>query len=172
MAMGMPPLPPRRGDDEPHRLQNTGAAAFVGLCIGVVILVVSGCLFVGGPAEKAASSTTTPVRTSAPSTSQPSSTVRATTPSVAAPPAGRSGIGITFGKVTANDGTTIVVRNAFTSNSVKVRTDTGTKVHVLLAKRATEIRVGALVGVYGRQYPDGVIVAEVITGISIGTLPK
>ncbi|MEU2014090.1 DUF5666 domain-containing protein [Nocardia sp. NPDC019302] len=171
--MGMPPLPRRNRDDEPHRLHNTGAAAFVGLCIGMVILVVSGCLFVGGPTETA-SSTTTTARTSAPSTSPPSSTVRATTPSVPAPasPAGRSGIGITFGKVTANDGTTMVVRNAFTSNSVKVRTDTGTKVQVLLAKRATEIRVGALVAVYGRQYADGVIIADVITGISIGTLPK
>ncbi|MFG3620195.1 DUF5666 domain-containing protein [Nocardia sp. NPDC047654] len=172
--MGMPPLPQRRRDDEPHRLHNTGAAAFVGLCIGLVILVVSGCLFVGGPKETAASSTTTPARTSTPSTPPPSSTVRATTPSVPAPapPAGRSGIGVTFGKVTANDGTTMVVRNAFTSNSVKVRTDTGTKVQVLLAKRATEIRVGALIAVYGRQYADGVIVADVITGISIGALPK
>lgn len=171
--MGMPPLPQRHLDDEPHRLHNTGAAAFVGLCIGMVILVVSGCLFVGGSTETA-SSRTTSARTSAPSTSPPSSTVRATTPSVAAPAplAGRSGIGITFGKVTANDGTTMVVRNAFTSNSVKVRTDAGTKVKVLLAKRATDIRVGALVGVYGRQYADGAIVAEVITGISIGALPR
>ncbi|MET9025788.1 hypothetical protein ABZW96_09195 [Nocardia sp. NPDC004168] len=68
----------------------------------------------------------------------------------------------------ANDGTTLVVRNAFTSSSVKVRADANTKVNVLVAKQATDIRVGAIVAVYGRQYPDHTIVAEFITGISIG----
>lgn len=163
--MAMPPLPQPRQDDEPHRLHHSGAAAFVGLCVGVVLLLVSGCLLVNHPTGTSASSTA--LRTSAPSTPAPTSTVRTTAP-VAAPPPVRTGIGVTFGKVVANDGTTLVVRNAFTSSSVKVRADANTKVNVLVAKQATDIRVGAIVAVYGRQYPDHTIVAEFITGISIG----
>lgn len=166
-AMGMPPLPPRDRDDEPHRLYHSGAAAFVGLCVGVLLLVVSGCLLVDHPAQTAAATSTTAVRTSAPTSTAPSSTARTTPPVAAAPPV-RTGIGITFGKVIANDGTTMVVRNAFTSSSLKVRADADTKVNVLVAKRASDIRVGAIVAVYGRQYPDQTIVAEFITGISIG----
>ncbi|MBF6468890.1 hypothetical protein IU427_27545 [Nocardia beijingensis] len=165
--MGMPPLPPRNRDDEPHRLYHSGAAAFVGLCVGVLLLVVSGCLLVDHPTQTAAATSTTAVRTSAPTSAAPTSTVRATPPVAAAPPV-RTGIGMTFGKVTANDGTTLVVRNAFTSSSLKVRADADTKVNVLVAKRASDIRVGAIIAVYGRQYPDQTIVAEFITGISIG----
>ncbi len=167
--MGMPPLPPRRLDEEPHRLYNSGAAAFVGLCVGVLILVVSGWLLVG-PSTKPAASTTTP-RAAASTTTPPSSTVRTTTPTPARP-AGRTGIAITVGKVTSNDGTTLVVKNAATGNSVKVRTDAGTKVYVLIAKQAKDIRVGAAIAVYGRQHPDQTIVADFITGISFGAAPN
>ncbi|WP_249645108.1 hypothetical protein [Nocardia sputi] len=79
---------------------------------------------------------------------------------------------MTFGKVTANDGTTLVVRNAFTTGTAKVRTDTDTKVHVLAAKQASDIRIGAIVAVYGRRYVDDAILADVITGISVGSPPK
>ncbi|MGY2116875.1 hypothetical protein ACW9HR_23480 [Nocardia gipuzkoensis] len=167
--MGMPPLPPRRLDDEPHRLHNSGAAAFVGLCVGVLILVVSGWLLLGPPTETAASPTTT--RAAAPSTTPPPSTVRTTTP-VPPRPIERTGIAITVGKVTANDGTTLVVKNAVTGNSVKVRTDADTKVYVLIAKRAKDIRVGAAIAVYGRQHPDQTINADFITGISFGAAPN
>ncbi|MGQ4617279.1 hypothetical protein [Nocardia sp. R7R-8] len=161
--MAMPP-PPRRQHDEPHRLYHSGAAAFVGLCVGVLLLLVSGCLLVNHPTGTSAS--TAALHTSAPSKA-PTSTVPTAPPVAAAHPV-RTGIGVTFGKVTANDGTTMVVRNAFTSSSVKVRADAATHLHVLVAQRATDIRVGAVIAVYGRQYPDHTIVAEVITGISIG----
>ncbi|WP_280242007.1 hypothetical protein [Nocardia abscessus] len=167
--MGMPPLPPRRLDDEPHRLHNSGAAAFVGLCVGVLILVVSGWLLLGPPTETAASPTTT--RAAAPSTTPPPSTVRTTTP-VPPRPIERTGVAVTVGKVTANDGTTLVVKNAVTGNSVKVSTDADTKVYVLVAKRAKDIRVGAAIAVYGRQHPDQTINADFITGISLGAAPN
>ncbi|WP_280260753.1 hypothetical protein [Nocardia abscessus] len=167
--MGMPPLPPRRLDDEPHRLHNSGAAAFVGLCVGVLILVVSGWLLVGPSTETAASPTTT--RAAAPSTTPPPSTVRTTTP-VPPRPIARTGVAVTVGKVTANDGTTLVVKNAVTGNSVKVSTDADTKVYVLVAKRAKDIRVGAAIAVYGRQHPDQTINADFITGISFGAAPN
>ncbi|WP_157114742.1 DUF5666 domain-containing protein [Nocardia niwae] len=133
----------------------------------MLLLVVSGCLLVDHPTQTAAATSTASVRTSAPSSPAPSSAARTTPPVAAAPPV-RTGIGVTFGKVTANDGTTLVVRNAFTSSSLKVRADANTKVNVLIAKRASDIRVGAIIAVYGRQYPDQSIVAEFITGISIG----
>ncbi len=167
--MGMPPLPPRRLDDEPHRLHNSGAAAFVGLCVGVLILVVSGWLLVGPSTETAASPTTT--RAAAPSTTPPPSTVRTTTP-VPPRPIARTGVAVTVGKVTANDGTTLVVKNAVTGNSVKVSTDADTKVYVLVAKQAKDIRVGAAIAVYGRQHPDQTINADFITGISLGAAPN
>ncbi|MEU2104639.1 MULTISPECIES: hypothetical protein [unclassified Nocardia] len=165
-ATAMPP-PPEREDDEPHRVYHSGAAAFVGLCVGVVLLLVSGCLLVNNHPTGTSAAATTALRTSAPSAPAATSTVRTTTQAAAAPPV-KTGIGVTFGKVVANDGTTMVVRNAFTSSSVKVRADADTKVNVLVAKRAPDIRVGAIVAVYGRQYPDHTIVAEIITGISIG----
>ncbi|MER7450947.1 DUF5666 domain-containing protein [Nocardia beijingensis] len=165
-ATAMPPLPEPE-DDEPHRTYHSGAAAFVGLCVGVVLLLVSGCLLVNNHPTGTSSPATTALRTSTPSAPATTSTVR-TTPQAAAPPPARAGIGVTFGKVTANDGTTMVVRNAFTSSSVKVRADANTKVNVLAAKHPPDIRVGAIVAVYGRQYPDHTIVAEIITGISIG----
>ncbi|WP_240679467.1 hypothetical protein [Nocardia sp. CY15] len=173
----MPPLPPpRRRDDEPHRPHNFGAAALVGLCIGLVLVVVSGCLLVDRSTGTTASAT--PIRASAPTTTTPSPTVRTTppptvrTPPRAAPLVSRLGIGMTFGKVTANDGTTLVVRNAFTTGTAKVRTDADTKVHVLAAKQASDIRIGAIVAVYGRRYVDDAILADVITGISVGSPPK
>ncbi|MBF6074950.1 hypothetical protein IU498_09960 [Nocardia beijingensis] len=165
-ATAMPPLPEPE-DDEPHRTYHSGAAAFVGLCVGVVLLLVSGCLLVHNHPTGTSSSATTALRTSTPSAPATTSIVR-TTPQAAAAPPVKTGIGVTFGKVTANDGTTMVVRNAFTSSNVKVRADANTKVNVLAAKRATDIHVGAIVAVYGRQYPDHTIVAEFITGISIG----
>lgn len=134
-----------------------------------MLLVVSGCLFVDRPTEQA--TPTTWLRASTPpSTTAPPTTAPAAKPTHV-PPAARLGIGVALGKVTANDGTTLVVKN-ITGRSVKVRSNTATKLHVLSAARAADIRVGTVVAVYGQQQSDQSIMANVITGIWIGASPR
>ncbi len=155
-----------REDDREHRF---GTAALIGLCIGVVLLVVSGCLFVDRPTEQATPATS--LRTSAPpSTTAPPTTAPATT-STRVPPAGRLGIGVALGKVIANDGTTLVVKN-LTGSTVRVRSNTATKTYVLSAARAADISVGTVVAVYGQTQSDKSIMASVITGIWVNASPR
>ncbi|WP_454198102.1 hypothetical protein [Nocardia sp. Marseille-Q1738] len=148
-------------------LYRSGTAALVGLCIGVVLLVVSGCLFVDRSIEQQATpttslrATTTPPSTTAPPTTAPAAT------SASVPPAARLGIGVAVGKVTANDGTTLVIKN-LTGSSVKVRSNSATKMYVVTAARPADIRVGTVVAVYGQTQSDRSIMANVITGIWIG----
>ncbi|MEU7768739.1 hypothetical protein AB0B25_27025 [Nocardia sp. NPDC049190] len=165
------PTPKPQGTlDEPHRLRHSSAAALVGLCIGVVLLVVSGCLIADRSTEPAASKTA--FRTSAPpSITTPTTTARATTP-VSAPPVTPVGGGAAFGRVTTNDGKTLVVANLATGSNINVHTTARTRVYVMLATRAADIRVGATVAVFGQKQSDHSIVAGVITGFSIGAPTK
>ncbi|MEV6323815.1 hypothetical protein AB0M45_21860 [Nocardia sp. NPDC051787] len=131
-----------------------------------MLLVVSGCLFVDRSIEQQATPTTSLRTTTPPSTTAPPTTAPAAT-SASVPPAARLGIGVAVGKVTANDGTTLVVKN-LTGSSVKVRSNTATKMYVMTAARAADIRVGTVVAVYGQTQSDRSIMANVITGIWIG----
>ncbi|MEU2030992.1 hypothetical protein [Nocardia amamiensis] len=141
-----------------------------------MLLVVSGCLFVDRSTEQAAP--TTSLRTSAPpsTTAPPATTTPAPAPAPApaptrVPPAARLGIGVAVGKVTANDGTTLVVKN-LTGSSVKVRSNAATKMYVLAATRAADIRVGTVIAVYGQSQSDRSILANVIAGVWVNASPK
>ncbi|MEU7632673.1 hypothetical protein AB0C34_22205 [Nocardia sp. NPDC049220] len=161
------PTPKPQGTlDEPHRLRHSSAAALVGLCIGVVLLVVSGCLIADRSTDPAASKTA--FRTSTPpSITTPATTAPATT-SVVTPVGG----GAAFGRVATNDGKTLVVANLATGSNTYVHTNARTRVYVMLATRAADIRVGATVAVFGQKQSDHSIVAGVITGFSIGAPAK
>lgn len=154
---------PRSGRTEPRELPepvsesapHTGTAALIGICIGVALLILSGFLLVdrsNDPAPVPLAAPTAPVATATPTTTTPRTV---------------HGKGVTFGKVVANDGTTLKVSSPF-GTVTTVRADSGTKVLVLVATRLADIGVGAPVAVYGDKQSDGSILATFITGVSLG----
>lgn len=150
-----------------------GRAAFVGLCLGLVLLVATFYFSVGQPAlhTPAAATPTTPVPEAADSTPTPSVSQRPTAPPTpSTPDKADLGVGVAFGKVIETDGSTLTVASPFGGKKTTVHTHPRTKVYVLIATQVRALRVGAAIAVYGRKHPDGSVTADVITGTSLGLL--
>lgn len=169
---GLPPLPPESaGPLEPE--WQPGRAAFVGLCLGLVLLVATLYFSVGQPAlhTPAAATPTTVVPETADPTPTPSASRRPTPPPTPPDPdKANLGAGVAFGKVIETDGSTLILTSPFGGKKTTVHTHPRTKVYVLIATHVGALRVGAALAVYGRKHPDGSVTADVITGTSLGLL--
>lgn len=165
----LPPLPPDSAGPPVPEWQP-GRAAFVGLCLGLVLLVATFYFSVGQPAlhTPAAATPTIVVPETADSTPTPGPSRKPTAPPT--PDKADLGIGVAFGKVIETDGSTLILTSPFGGKKTTVHTHPRTKVYVLIATRVGALRVGAALVVYGRKHPDGSITADVITGTSLGLL--
>ncbi|MFE7801299.1 DUF5666 domain-containing protein [Nocardia sp. NPDC057440] len=108
-----------------------------------------------------------PTSTSSPPNAKAS---QATTPSAKVAPAASAAKfvrGIAVGRVAANDGSTLTVEGVLGSTAV-VRIDTRTRVLMLAATRAADVKVGTMVIVQGDKASDGTIKARYIVGEPLG----
>ncbi|MFQ6330285.1 hypothetical protein ACLMAL_29695 [Nocardia sp. CWNU-33] len=123
--------------------------------VGVVLLIIIGLL----PMILHDNSTST-------SSSPNVKASQATTASVKVAPAASAAKfvrGIAVGRVAANDGSTLTVEGVLGSVAV-VRIDTRTRVLMLAAVRAADVKVGTMVIVQGDKTSDGTIKAKYIVG--------
>ncbi|MEV6431867.1 hypothetical protein [Nocardia sp. NPDC051463] len=145
--------PPQHSQPEPPN--RTGLL----IGVGVVLLIIIG-LF---PIVLHDNSTST-------SSSSNVKAAQATTTSVKVGPAASAAKfvrGIAAGRVAANDGATLTVEGVLGSVAV-VRIDARTRVLMLAAVRAADVKVGTMVIVQGDKASDGTIMAKYIVGEPLG----
>lgn len=176
-AAGAPKAAPeaRRTQPPPEREQpvrQVGTAALVGLCLGLLLLLLTGVgayMRSGAPLTPAAST---------PDNVPPAFTSNPPTPAPTSPPlhfpnnpppkktADVTGNGMTIGKVRGQMGNDFIVRSMLNHDTL-VHTDSSTKFQVFGAKKITGLGYGSLVYVYGSKHPDQSLTAKVINGIAV-----
>jgi len=141
------PPPPEPWTVVRRRLRGLSGSSLVviGLCLLLMLAVLSSCLRSDNHPSASAS---------------PAASTTAAAPAAAAPAASR---GITFGTVTATDGTTLTVQ-AILGGTVVVHSTPTTEVLALGGGRISDIAAGYSVFVHGDRNPDGSIVASLIIG--------
>ncbi|WP_067897742.1 DUF5666 domain-containing protein [Nocardia vaccinii] len=128
----------------------------IGLCLLLVLAVLSSCLRTDNHAAA----------------SRPVASTATATPATAAPAAGsQANRGMTFGQVTATDGTIMTVQ-AMLGGTVVVHSTPATEVLALGGGRISDIAVGYAVFVQGDRNPDGSIVASLIIGAPLSLSGK
>ncbi|WP_328410066.1 hypothetical protein [Nocardia sp. NBC_00403] len=141
--------PPQHSQPEPPN--RTGLL----IGVGVVLLIIIGLLPMILHDNSTSTSSSSNVKAS-----------QAMTTSVKVGPAASAAKfvrGIAVGRVAANDGSTLTVEGVLGSVAV-VRIDTRTRVLMLAAVRAADVKVGTMVIVQGDKSSDGTIEAKYIVG--------